>query len=108
MHQLAALVFEDVAGDGAAGMQGTGSVASVATLLVTTAIDDAGNLAPAQGTGTHGAGLYGDVEGAVGEVLAAQLVGSHGDGLHLGMGGDVVKGPCRQRLRMKNVRQLLL
>ena len=50
------------------------------------------NLAPAQGAGTHQAGLDGDIERALGEVLAAQVGLGRGDGLHLGMGGDV--GEC--------------
>ena len=73
LHELAALVFEYAASHGTFRMQGMRCIVGIATLLVATAIDNAGYLAPSQGSGTHGAGLYGDVERAVGEVLAAQL-----------------------------------
>ena len=94
LHELAALFLEDAAGDAASGVQGAGSVVGIASFLVAAAIDDAWYLAPAEGTGTHGAGLYGDVEGAVGQIFASQLIGCSGNGLHLGMGCHVV-----QRLR---------
>lgn len=63
----------------------------VAPFLVGRAIDDALYLCPADGSGTHDAGLYGDVERTVGEVLAAKLVGGSCDSLHLGMCGDIVE-----------------
>ena len=72
-------------------MQSTGSILTITTLGVFPAINDTGNLRPPQGSGTHGTGLHGDVEGTVGQVLAAKGVGSGGDGLHLGMGSHVAE-----------------
>ena len=66
----------------------------VASFIVGTPIDDTGHLRPSDGPGTHHAGLYGDVEGAVGEILAAQSVGSGRDGLHLGMCRHVAERLC--------------
>ena len=90
LHQLATFVFEDTTNGGTLGVQGVWGIHGKTTLVVVAAIDDAGNLAPTESTGTHHAGLYGDVEGAVCEVFAAQFVGSHGDGLHLGVSCHVV------------------
>ena len=87
---MPAFFFQNATGNRAFGMKGMGGIVVIATLLVATAIDDTGYLTPAQGSGTHGTGLYGDVEGAVGEVLATQFVGGGSDGLHLGMGCNVV------------------
>lgn len=70
----------------------------VASFFVGTSIDYTGNLRPAYRASTHRAGLDGDVECAVGEVLATQRVGCGGDGLHLGMGRHVAKG-LRQIVR---------
>jgi hypothetical protein len=47
LHQLAAFVFEDSTCDGAFGMQGMRSVNRKTAFFVTTAIDNAGYLAPA-------------------------------------------------------------
>ena len=91
LHQLAAVGGEDAADDGGFGVQGAGGILAVAALGVVAAVNDAGHLGPAQGSGAHGARFDGDVEGAVGKVLAAEGVGSGGDGLHLGVGGDVVE-----------------
>ena len=68
-----------------------GSVVVIAAFLVATAIDDAWYLAPSQGSGTHDTWLYGNVEGAVGQVFSSQFIGCSSDGLHLGMGRDVVQ-----------------
>ena len=69
LHQLAAVGGEDAADDGGLGVQGAGGILSVAALGVVAAVDDAGHLCPAQGSGAHGARLDGDVEGAVGQVF---------------------------------------
>ena len=71
LHELAAFLFKDTGGNNTTGMKGVGGEIGVAALGVATAIDDTGNLAPAKGSGTHGTGFDGDVEGAVGEVFAA-------------------------------------
>ena len=92
LHEFAALGLKDAGGDGGLGMEGVRGEEVIATLIVLTAIDDAGDLRPADGAGTHGAGLDGDVEGAIGEVLASKGVGSGGDGLHLCMGSDIAEG----------------
>ena len=63
----------------------------IAAFIVGRTIDYAGNLSPAYGSGTHGAGLNGYIEGAIGEVLAAKGVGCRGYGLHLGMGCNIAE-----------------
>jgi hypothetical protein len=55
LHQLAAFFFEDAASYRTFRVQGVRCIVCIATLLVATAIDDAGYLAPSQGSGTHGA-----------------------------------------------------
>ena len=70
LHQFAAVGFKDATGNDGLGVEGTGGIELVAALLVGRTIDDTGNLCPADGSGTHRAGLDGDVEGAVGEILA--------------------------------------
>ena len=92
LHEFAAVRFEDAGGDGGLGMEGVRGEEVIATLIILTAIDDAGDLRPADGAGTHGAGLDGNVKGAIGEVLASKGVGSGGDGLHLCMGSDIAEG----------------
>lgn len=92
LHEFAAVGLKNAGGDSGLGMESVRGEEVIATLIVLTAVDDAGDLCPADGAGTHGAGLDGDVEGAVGEVLAAKGVGSGGDGLHLGMGSDIAEG----------------
>ena len=91
LHQLGTFVGHDAGGDLCARMKGLGSKARVAALLVGCAIDDAADLRPSEGSGTHHARLHRDVERAVVEVLAAQVLCRGGDGLHLGMGCDVVQ-----------------
>ena len=46
-------------------------------------------------TGTHDAGLYGDIERAVVEILPTKTVGSSRHGLHLGMGGPTDECPSK-------------
>ena len=60
-------------------------------LIVGSTINYAGYLGPPYRTGTHGAGLNGDIECAVGKVFAAKGIGSSGDGLHLGMGRNIAE-----------------
>ena len=72
-------------------MHGLWRIGVIAPFLVETAVDDAWDLRPADGTGTHHTRFDGDVEGALGEILPAQQVGSRGDGLHLGVGRDVAE-----------------
>ena len=86
LHEFATVGLKNAGGDSGLGMESVRGEEVIATLIVLTAVDDARDLCPADGAGTHGAGLDGDVEGAIGEVLAAKGVGSGGDGLHLGMG----------------------
>ena len=92
LHEFAAVGLKDAGGDGGLGMESVRGEEVIASLIILTAVDDARDLRPADGAGTHGAGLDGDVEGAVGEVLATKGVGSGGDGLHLGMGSDIAEG----------------
>ena len=51
-------------------MQEGGGEEGVTALDVEGAVDDAGDLRPGEGSGTHGTGLDGDVEGAIGEIFA--------------------------------------
>jgi len=76
-------------------MHSSRGVCVIASFLVGTAIDDTGYLGPSYRSGTHRAGFNGDVEGAVGEVLATQRVGCSSNGLHLGMSRDIAKGFCK-------------
>ena len=92
LHEFATIGFKDAGGDGGLGMESTRGEEVIATLIILTAVDDARDLRPADGAGTHGAGLDGNVKGAIGEVLASKGVGSGGDGLHLGMGSDIAEG----------------
>ena len=72
-------------------MEGTRCQQMKTALIIRSTINHAGYLGPPYRTGTHGAGLNGDVKGAIGEVLAAKGIGCGGDGLHLGMGGDIAE-----------------
>ena len=92
LHEFATFGFKNAGGDSGLGMESTRGEEVIATLIILTAIDDAGDLRPADGAGTHGAGLDGNVKGAIGEVLTAKGVGSGGDGLHLCMGSDIAEG----------------
>ena len=71
LHQLATFVFKDATGYCTFRMQGAGRIVAIAAFLVAAAIDNTRYLAPAKGSGTHHAGLHGDVEGAVSQLLAA-------------------------------------
>ena len=62
-----------------------------APFLVETTIDDAWDLCPADGTGTHHTRFDGDVERAFCEILPTQEVRSRGDGLHLSMGRHITE-----------------
>ena len=63
----------------------------VATLIVGGTIHNTGYLRPTDGTGTHGAGLNGNIQCTLGKILATQRVGSGSNGLHLGMGGNIAQ-----------------
>ena len=92
LHEFAAVGLKNAGGDSGLGMESVRGEEVIATLIVLTAVDDARDLCPADGAGTHGAGLDGNVKGAIGKVLTAKGVGSGGDGLHLGMGSDIAEG----------------
>ena len=72
-------------------MEGTRCQQMKTALVIRSTINYAGYLGPPYRTGTHGAGLNGDIECAVGKVFAAKGIGCGGDGLHLGMGGDIAE-----------------
>ena len=91
-HELTALVFEDTTDDFGLRVHGPGGVELETTFHVVRTIDDAGDLGPADGTGTHHAGFDGDVEGTLRQVFPSEGVGGGGDGLHLSVGGDVAEG----------------
>ena len=71
LHEFAAVGLKNAGGDGGLGMESVRGEEVIATLIILTAIDDAGDLRPADGAGTHGAGLDCDVECAVGKIFAA-------------------------------------
>ena len=91
-HKLRALGFEHSGCDLRLLVEGRGAEGVIAALVVGSAIYHAGNLAPAECSGTHEARLHGDVEGAVGEIFTAKIGGCRGDSLHLGVGGDIGEG----------------
>ena len=62
-----------------------------ALLRVAGAIDNAPHLHPSRSAGTHRAGLDGDIQRAVGQILAAQRVGGGGEGYHLRVGRHVLQ-----------------
>lgn len=71
LHKLTAFLFKDAGGNGTTGMKSVGGKIGIAALGIATAKDNAWNLTPTKGSGTHSAGFDGDVEGAVGKVFAA-------------------------------------
>lgn len=62
-----------------------------ASLLIGCAVDEAGELCPADGSGTHHARFHGHIECAAREILATREVGGRRNGLHFGMGRHVVQ-----------------
>lgn len=68
-----------------------GEQGGVASAWVGGAVDYAWYLRPSEGSGAHGAWLYGDVESAVGEVFPAEMSGCACYGLHFGVGGYVAE-----------------
>ena len=68
-----------------------GEQGGVASARVGGAVDYAWYLRPSEGSGAHGAWLYGDVESAVGEVFPAEMSGCACYGLHFGVGGYVAE-----------------
>jgi len=72
-----------------------------ATLLVCSTIHHAPHLRPTQCSGAHYARLYGDVERAVGKILATELVGSRRYRLHLGVRRNVAER-LREVVRSRN------
>ena len=66
----------------------------IAPFLVETAVDDARDLCPADGAGTHHTRLDGDIERTLVKVFPAQEVRCRGDGLHLSMSRHVAERLC--------------
>lgn len=81
-HQRAAFFLKHALCDLRFGVEGIRGEDSVAALGVGRAIDEAAELRPADGAGTHDAGLDRDVERALIEVLAPERICGGGDGLH--------------------------
>ena len=75
-------------------MHGLGRKLMIAPFLVETAVDDARDLCPADGAGTHHTRLDGDIERTLVKVFPAQEVCCRGDGLHLGMSRHVAERLC--------------
>jgi len=63
--------------------------AGAAGFFVADAEDQSLDAGEGEGAGAHGAGFFGDVEGAAGEAPVAEGVGGLGDGEHFGVGGGV-------------------
>ena len=95
LHQLGTLLLHHTSRDLSSRMEGLGSETTVPALLVGCPIDDALQLCPTQCTGTHHAGLYGNIERTIRQVLASQMPGSSRHSLHLGM-SRYVGQPLRQ------------
>ena len=95
LHQFPAFILKNASHNVCSRVHGVRGVVPVATLLVKGTIDDAGHLCPTDGSGTHRAGLYRDIEGAVGQVFPSEQIGCRCDGLHLGMGCHVVQRLCQ-------------
>lgn len=75
-------------------MKGLRRIALVAPFLVLGPEDEAADLCPGNGTGTHHAGFHCDIESTFIQIFASKGCSGSGNGLHLGMGGDI-----RQSLR---------
>ena len=70
-------------------MQCIGRIFCIPPFLVAGTIYHAADLRPSQCSGTHHAGFYRNVEGAVFEIFSSQHVGSRSDCLHFGMSRNV-------------------
>lgn len=90
-HQRPALICSDTARDGGTGVKNGSAHGGKAPLGVGRSIDHTPHLAPGTRTGTHHAGLHGDIEGAILQVLAAQSRSRSSNGLHLGMGRGIAQ-----------------
>ena len=88
-HEGGAFLEEEAAGNLGAGVEEGRGEEGVTAAGVRGTVHDAAHLGPGQGAGTHGAGLYRDIEGALAEVLAAHGFGGGSNGYHLRMGGGV-------------------
>lgn len=64
--------------------------ADAAHALIGEAVEDLSDAGDDECTGAHGAGLFGDVEGAFVEAPVADGVGGLGDGEDFGVGGGIV------------------
>ena len=91
-HEGGGFFGEDSGGDGSFGVEwlavGEGGISA---FFVACAIDDATNLTPTDGAGTHQAWFDGDIECASLQVFSAKSVDRRCQCLHLGMGGDIVE-----------------
>ena len=100
LHQSSAFIPEDASCQLGFGMKGPAcygcfrSAAPVAILIVFRPKNHTADLAPVQGAGTHQTGLYGNIKGGFGQVLAAEMIegGSKRDDLRVS--GTVGKSFC--------------
>lgn len=96
MEEGTALVFKNAAGGKGemvvdAGEGGEiGGAAEAAHFGVGYGVADAVEARHEGRAGTHGAGFFGDVEGAAFEAPAAEVAGGLGEGEHFGVGGGVL------------------
>lgn len=90
-HQLPALLGSDSPHNDGAGMKNGSVHRGKPPLGIGRSIDHTPDLAPGTRTGTHHAGLHGDIEGAILQVLAAQRRSRSSNGLHLGMGRGIAQ-----------------
>lgn len=82
---------EDTGGDSGLRMQAIWSQFTITFFRVTCTIDDAGDLTPTQGTGTHDTWFKCDVYCAVGKIFTSDGRLCRSQGLHFGMSSDVAK-----------------
>ena len=90
-HEGGTFIGEDAGGHLCPGMKKGGGKEAVAAFGVDGAIDDPSHLGPPKRTGAHRAGLDGDIERAVCEVLTADGLRGGGDGDHLGVGRRIMQ-----------------
>ena len=95
LHERSGFVLEEPSIEANASGKELRSVKEVAELRFACPINNTLYPRPKEGTGTHRAGLYRDIEGAVGQVFPSEQIGCRCDGLHLGMGCHVVQRLCQ-------------
>ena len=94
LHESEGLLGQHTGREPGLGMQSrirVGEESAIAPLRIGSAIDNAPDLGPTQGGGTHRTRLKRDIESAIRQILAIQMLGGSRDGLHLGMGRNIAE-----------------